>query len=181
MKATKLTVEDFKTALSTCDCSNVVAIEVDPLDTDVGVIAGCLQAVLDVEPDKRPRAVVLMFDDPAVAKGEPLFMSSAVRAWAKHFVGSRGVFDTARGLADDRILRGMAARFRLPGLLVAASAGVGRAKLLALAGYDDGLEVGKQGEHSWSLDEAGTLILTTWIDHDDAEATGDEPDASAFS
>lgn len=181
MKASKLNVEDFKTALSTCGCASVIAIEVDPLDTDIGVVAGCLQAVLDVEPGKRPRAVVLLFDDPVMQRGEPVFMSSAVRKWAERFVGARDVFDTARGLADDRILRGMAERFRVPQLLIAAGAGCGRAKLLALAGYNDGLEVGDDGAHVWSLDQAATVILDTWGHHDDAEVRGDEPDVEGMS
>lgn len=181
MKASKLNVEDFKAALAPCECANVIAIEVDPLDTDIGVVAGCLQAVLDVEPERRPRAVVLLFTDPVTQRGEPIFASRAVRKWAENFIGARGVFDTARGLADDRILRGMAAQFRLPQLIIAAGAGCGRAKLLALAGYNDGLEVGDDGEHVWSLDQTAAVILETWRRHDDAEMLGDEPDVEGMS
>jgi hypothetical protein len=187
MEVEKLTVEAFTEALaqSMSGCgeigSMVVAIEVDPLDTDVGTIAGCLQAVLDIEAAKRPRVVVLTFNDPTLRGGAPLFKSSAVRTWAKQFVNARGVFDTARALSDDRSLAMSASRFPFPPLVAASCVGCGRAKLLALAGYHDGLEVADNGVPTWSLDKAAEVILETWATHDNAEVQGSEPDAGALS
>jgi hypothetical protein len=164
--------EQFQKAIATADKTAVLGLKVDPLETDTGEIARCLEHVLTIDYEERPRVVVLLFRGASLDR--PLFESKAVRAWAKRFAETPGAFDTIRGLCDDRLLATVTQRTPIPPLISATVFGCGRAKLLALVGYNEGLIYDDPDKHMWSIDDAGEAILEAWLHADEYDRTGEE-------